>query len=220
MCRPLLNTASRGRSPDPFTLRRTRVRTLRRASVRACDRFIVSLPAGLSDLAADDLAGVLDSLRLVRVGHPQPPDLGGRLPDLLPVRARDRELARFRIERHGDPVGNREVDRVRVAEREHDRFAFDLGLVADADDLELARKSLRHPFDRVRDQAAHEAMPGALLRLVVRAREPYFSLVNFDRDPGRDPAGELALRPLDADELAVGVDLDSLRDRHGHSSDA
>src|SRR5437016_3325625 len=118
MWRPLLNTARRGRSPEPFTRRRTRVRTFRRASVRACDRFIVLLPAGLSDLAPDDLVGVLDSLRFVRVGHAQLPDLGGRLPDLLPVRSRDRELARLRVERDGDPVGDREVDRVRIAERE------------------------------------------------------------------------------------------------------
>src|SRR5262249_3457468 len=82
------------------------------------------LPACFADLAADDLVGVLDALGLVRIRDAELPDLRGCLPDLLPVGARDRELPGLRVEGDADPVRDREVDRVRVAEGEDDRLAL------------------------------------------------------------------------------------------------
>jgi hypothetical protein len=108
-------------------------------------RFHGLLPARLSDLAPDHFVGVLDPLGLVRIGDAQLPDLGGRLADLLPVGAGDGDLPGLRFEGDRDPFGNREVDRVRIADREDDGLAFDFRLVADADDLQVLGEALVTP---------------------------------------------------------------------------
>ena len=49
-----------------------------------------------------------------------------------------------------------EHHRVRVAQREHDLPALDLGAVADTDDVELALEALGHALHRVGREAAGE----------------------------------------------------------------
>src|SRR6185295_8071060 len=50
----------------------------------------------LAFLAQDLLARILDALALVGLGRPHAADLGGHLPDLLPVGAADLDLGRLR----------------------------------------------------------------------------------------------------------------------------
>src|SRR6266545_1578106 len=83
------------------------------------------LPARLPDLAPDDLVSVLDSLRLVRIGNPQFPDLGRGLAHLLPIGAGDGELARLGVERDRDSLRDGKIHGMRVADREDDRVPLD-----------------------------------------------------------------------------------------------
>ena len=64
------------------------------------------------------------------------------------------------------PVGRVDLDRVRVAERQHELLALELGAVADALDLEALLEAVRDALDHVRDQAAGEAVQGAVLAAV------------------------------------------------------
>ena len=69
-------------------------------------------------------------------------DVRRHLADELLVDARHGDV-RLLLDRDVDPRRDVEHDRVRVAEREHDLPALDLGAVADADDVELALEALR-----------------------------------------------------------------------------
>ena len=94
----------------------------RRPPCRRCPCAILTLRAhdlltSLSDLAADDLAGVPHTLGLVRVGLAQLADVRSDLADLLLVDALHVELG-GRLDREGDALGGVDRDRVAVAERE------------------------------------------------------------------------------------------------------
>src|SRR6266568_1255764 len=71
--------------------------------------------AGLAGLLAQDLAGVLDALLLVRVRHAQTLDLRGHLPDGLLVDPRHAQLLR-RLGREGDAGRRVDLDRMREPE--------------------------------------------------------------------------------------------------------
>ena len=73
------------------------------------------------------------------------------------------------VHRDLDPLGDRELDGVRVAEGEDDLAPLDRGLVADADDVELLGEALGHALDGVLGQGPGQAVEGPLLALVVRA---------------------------------------------------
>ena len=70
-----------------------------------------------------------------------------------------------------DPLGQRVLDRVRVPERQHDLLALDLGLVADAVDLELAAEPVGHALEHVADERTHEPVRRALRAEVALALE-------------------------------------------------
>src|SRR5262245_29800409 len=122
----------------------------------------------LSDLALNALFYVLDALALVRLRRAEAPNLGRGLTQELLVDALEDENVLVDLRR--DPVGERVVDRVRVAEREHDRLALDLGAVTDPVDLELALETLAHALYQVGRQRARKAMFGPRLARVVRPR--------------------------------------------------
>src|SRR5215470_5555991 len=80
-CR-LRNTLRRGRSPVPVTRTRTRRWRRARAPLRSncfsiC--FLLRSLPGLARLAADALTAVHDALALVRLGRPQPSQVGSHL---------------------------------------------------------------------------------------------------------------------------------------------
>ena len=96
-------------------------------------------------------------------------DVGGHLADQLPVDAGHGDV-RLLVDRDLDPVGDVEHHRVRVAEREDDLLALDLGAVADADDVEVLAEALGHALDGVGDEAAREAVELAELGILAQRR--------------------------------------------------
>src|SRR5215212_8853163 len=105
---------------------------------------------GLTGLAPNHFVRVLDALALVGIGLAETADLGRGLSDFLLVNAGDGDVAALGIDSDVDPFRNREADRVRVAELEHDFASLDFGAVADADDVELALEAFAHAADVVR----------------------------------------------------------------------
>ena len=67
------------------------------------------------------------------------------------------------------PSGRLDRDRVRVAERQLEGLALELGAVADALDLEALLEAVGDALDHVRDQAAGQPVQGAVLAAVGRA---------------------------------------------------
>src|SRR3954453_9025771 len=115
---------------------------------------------GLSDLAADVLAGVTDALALVGLGLAELADVGGHLADELLVDARDAEPGRA-VHREGDAGGGVEDDRVAVAELELEGGgALGQAAVADAHYLEPLLIGVRHADAHVVDQLAGPPVQG------------------------------------------------------------
>ena len=101
-----------------------------------------------------------------------------------------------------DAGGQRELDRVRVAEGEDDHvLALQLGAVADADDVELLRPAVGDAFDGVEDERAGEAVEGGLL--VVLALDDEWPSFCDEGDAAGKQRGDLALGAFDEDGVAV-----------------
>ena len=100
------------------------------------------------------------------------------------------------------PGGQRELDRVRVAEGEDDHaLALELGAIADADDVELLGPAGGDAGDGVEDQRASEAVePG--LRVVLTLDDQLAVLLD-QRDALRDQRAHLALGAFDENGVAV-----------------
>src|SRR5450759_5264541 len=115
------------------------------------------LLTSLSDLAADLLAGVPNTLALVRLGLADLADVRSDLAHLLLVDATDRELGRAL---HGDRDACRggKRDRVREAEGELEIRALGRHAIPGSDDLELLHVALRDAGDEVRQQGPGEAV--------------------------------------------------------------
>src|SRR5262249_34786818 len=175
--------------------------------------------SGLPDLLAHDLAYVADALALVDVGCAERADVGGHLADRLLVRALDAH-ADLLLDADLDPFGDREPDRMRVAQGEDDVLAFDLRLVSDSLDLEILREPVRNAFDRIRDEAAHETMQRPVLLLVRRALDLDVAVVDLGGDPAGQRHGQLSLGALDGHRATGHGDLHALGDRDGFSSDS
>src|SRR5580765_9046675 len=130
MCVTLRNTLSRGRALVPAIRLRCRSWMRTRLSFLVlilmvfalCPQPLALLGAGLSSLLLQDLTGVPHALLLVRIGLAPAPDVGRDLADQLAVDAGHGDV-RLLVDRHVDPGGDVEHDRVRVAEREDDLLA-------------------------------------------------------------------------------------------------
>src|SRR5581483_6509871 len=148
MCLTLRNTASRGRSGLPATLRRIRLCTrLRMMAFDSWAMLLSSRGSGFAGLLAQSFVRVTDSLVLVRIRGAQRAHVGRHLAQQLAIAAREnqrREIARGFFDFHIDAVGQIKLDWVRVAQIEGGDAALDLALVADAEDLQLARKAAGH----------------------------------------------------------------------------
>src|SRR5690606_14931838 len=104
----------------------------------------------------DLLAGVADTLALVRLGRTERADIRGDLADLLDVRALDDDLGlRGRFDR--DAFGRDVNHRMRETQREIEVLALSLGAITDADGLELALVTLAHALHDVRQMRARGA---------------------------------------------------------------
>src|SRR5215207_9145881 len=227
-------TAMRGRSAVPRTLARTRRRRLRRrwgdvtVLMRDCSAWWSAhwrgVRAGcgscpLAYLPGDVLALVADALALVGLRGPLLADHGGDLADLLLARALDDHARRLghleldalrRLDRHG----------VRVAERQLEVAALELGAIADALDLERLGEAGSDALDHVRDQRAGEAVQRAVLRAVGRPRDEQLAVLLLDVDHARLALLEVAARAGHAYDLGLDRDGDRVGDRDGLASDA
>src|ERR1051325_5557470 len=191
----LRNTARRGRSLVPRTFRRIRSRIRPRASTLCLARSML-LACCLSGLPPNDFVRVLDALALVGIGLAEAADLGRNLSDFLLVDAGDGDVTGLGVDGDIDPFRNREADRMRVAELEHDLAPFDLGAIADADDVELALEAFAHALDVVRHERAHQAVERAGLSFFVSPLELHDVVFHVDRDAGDDRRGQASLRSL------------------------
>ena len=98
--------------------------------------------ASLARFLLQAFARQADALLLVRIRRTQAADIRRHLPDLArsaPLTVRRRLL----FHRDLNAFGNRELDGMRIAERENDGLALDFGAIADADDVEILLEALR-----------------------------------------------------------------------------
>src|SRR6516164_791736 len=219
MCLELRKTLRRGRSALPTTLLRT---WRRRRSWRRCLVFCWSIsgvllaasdlrrPAGerLALFAANLFAFVHDALALVRLRFADCADLGGKLPDLLLVRTLDHDCVHVGdFDRYS--IGRCLDDGVGIADHENDRFLFELGLIADAFDLQALFVSFGDAEDHIVDQGASQAVQGAVEAFVVWARHFDRLSVGLDLHVGMRFEFEFALGAFDANLAAVEVHLDA-----------
>ena len=173
----------------------------------------------LPDLAGDVLAAVADALALVGLRRAALADVRGDLADQLLVDPADDDLGRLR-DLELDALGRLDRDRVRVAERHLQVLALELRPVADALDLELLLEAVGDALDHVRDQAAGEAVQGAVLAAVGRARDGDRAVRLLDLHVRREALVELALGALDRDPARGDLDRDGLGQLDGLSSDS
>src|SRR5215212_3007543 len=107
----------------------------------------------LTNLPGDVFALVADALALVGLRRPLLADDGGDLADLLLGVALDDHARRLR-DLELDPLRRLDRHGVRVAQRELEVDALELGAVADALDLERLAEAVGDPRDHVGDQGA------------------------------------------------------------------
>src|SRR6267142_4650874 len=165
----LRKTASRGRPVSPLTRSRRRAWRLCRAAERLavavilwvlgllCGGLLLAAAlAGLAGLAPDLLAGVADTLALVRLGLARRADARGDLADELLVDAEHGELGRV-LELEADAGRRVDLDRVAVAQVELELAPDERRTIADPGDLERLAVARGHPDDHVVDQRPGQA---------------------------------------------------------------
>src|SRR5260370_6114966 len=105
-------------------------------------RGAVGICASLASLLLQALAGDANPFLCVGVGRTQRANVRGHLADLPLVRATDHEVRLF-VDRDLNALGNLELDGMRLAERESNRFAFQLRAVSDTDDVQILLEASR-----------------------------------------------------------------------------
>src|SRR5258707_11393162 len=119
-------------------------------------RRAAGLRASLASLLLQALASDANAFLLVGVGRTQRANVRGHLADLPLVRAADHEV-RLLVDRDLNALGNLELDGMRLAERESNRFAFQLRAVSDTNDVQVLLEALRDAVHRVGDKRAGES---------------------------------------------------------------
>src|SRR6266566_382790 len=175
------------------------------------------LCARLAGLLLQPLTGDAHALLLVGVGRTQRAHIRGNLADLAFVRAAHDDV-RLLLDGDLNAFRNRKFNRVRLAEREGNHFALQLGAVADAHDVELFLEARGHAVNVIGNQRAREAVKGAVL--FGRTKGGEHAVLLFKADPLRDREGELALRPLHVDFAGLHGDLNACRHWNWFASDS
>src|SRR5258706_2039094 len=114
-------------------------------------RGAAGLCASVASLLLQALAGDANALWLVRIGRTQRANVRSYLAYLAFIRSADHDVGLL-VHRDLNAFGNLELDGVRLAEREGDRFTFELGAVTDAHDVEILLEALRNTVNRIRDE--------------------------------------------------------------------
>src|SRR5262249_24991095 len=117
--------------------------------------------SGLSGFLLENLAGVTDTLVLVRIRFLQRSNIRRNLANLLPVNAGNHE-ARLLINGDIDSRRNRIFNGMRKAQRENDRILLLLRAIAHADDLQLTLETIRHTPHGIRHQSPRQTVKRAL----------------------------------------------------------
>src|SRR6266487_865339 len=173
------------------------------------------------------LVDVADPLALVGLRRPHLADLRCRLSHHLLVDALDDDLGRRR-HLEGDALARPHRYRVRVAHRELEVGALELGAVADAVDLQPLLEAFRNAVDHVRDQRPREAVKRTVVAALGRTGHDDLVLELLDLHACRHRLGQLAERPVhlhaprgERDENA-GRELDGLAadSRHRYQTKA
>src|SRR4029077_545130 len=120
------------------------------------------LRASLASFLLQALAGDTNAFLLVGVGRTQGANVRSYLADLTFVRAADNQM-RLLVDGNLNALGNLELDGMRFAERESNRFAFELRAVSDAHDVQIFLEALRDTVHRVGDQRPGEPVQRAML---------------------------------------------------------
>ena len=137
------------------------------------------LLGGLTQLAADVLANVVDTLALVRLGRTMAADLSGDLTDLLLVDTLDVHVGVVgNLE--GDALGSLDDHGVREAQGELEVLALLLHAVTDAGELELLLEALGNANNHVVDERTSQTMQGSV-KLILR-RTCYRNNIAFHCD--------------------------------------
>src|SRR5580704_17440223 len=110
------------------------------------------LGSGLTDLLLQLLAGVANTLVLVRVGLAERAHVSSNLTDFLPVDTGDGAVSLLGVDLNRDAGGQRKLDGVRVAQGEHHHvLTLQLSAVSDTDDVNLFVPASGNTGDRIED---------------------------------------------------------------------
>src|SRR5229473_2673648 len=195
------------------TLASRRATALRSCAITSSRSFLLAF------LAEDVLARVLDALALVRLGRPEPADLGRNLSDFLAVDPGYHDLDRPR-RRDRDAVGDRIGDVVAESEREMQVLALHRRPVAHPGDLQSLLEALGDAGDQIVDQRARQTPHGAGTLGLGPRRHHDAAGLDSRRDVVGDHDFELARWPVHLDLLALDAGAHALRHRHRLPTDA
>src|SRR5262249_16893171 len=121
----------------------------------------------LAGLAANLLAGVLDSLALIGLGRPQLPHLGRHRSDKLPIRAFERDH-HLPVDLGGHARRKLINDWMRIAKRKMNIVAANLGPITYAAYLEHPGEALAYALGHIGDELAHQPVQRALALRIAR----------------------------------------------------
>src|SRR6516165_9712871 len=173
----------------------------------------------LAFLAADSLAGVSDAFALVWLGGAKGADLGGDLPDALPVGAADGD---HRGPLTGDPdvLRYRKRNIMAVAELQVQGAALNRSTIAHPIDLQTDREALRHPGYHIVHQRPGGAPHRAGFLGVVGRRYGDCTVRDRSQDGVADHHLQCAEPAFGGQGVAGELDLDPARDGYRIFADA
>src|ERR1051326_6911085 len=172
----------------------------------------------LADLLLQPFARVAHTLLLVWIGRTQSPHFRRHLSYLLAVNPAHSHLRLFGINGHRHPSRQGVLNRVRIAQREHDRvLALQLGAITNAHDLQFAVPAFRHPFHGVVHQRARQSVNGSVI--VILAGDLDVTILLLQLHALGQMRLHLSFGSLDHYGVSLHFKLHSLRERNRLFSD-
>src|SRR3569833_2959522 len=176
---------------------------------------------GLSDrlafLAANALANNANTFALVRFGRIVAADAGRDRTDELLSSAFDLQFGLIG-DRDLDAFRHVEKDWVRVAQREVELLALQIGFETDALDFEILGVTVGDAFDHSGDDRTSGAIHGARETAFFGWGDADLLVGALDAHNRRERLRNFAFRTFNEDRLPLDVDLDLFRDRDGEFS--
>ena len=129
------------------------------------DHRLLTSRAGLADLLAQRFVGVTDSLVLVRIRRTQGAHVRRHLAEQSAGLAASGPGGCLLVDLHVDAIGQKELDRMRIAQSEGRDPALDVGAVSDADDVQFAVNPRRDTLNGVGGERAGQSVQRGVLSL-------------------------------------------------------